>query len=167
MLGGVTRMTVSLVVILFELTGALSHVLPIMVGVMSAKWVGDALGEDGIYNVWIAMRQYPFIPPVDYNLNDRGRTAADAMRPFGTLVKIQEGHSTLKDIENLTSKYDFHGFPVVRGRDLIGYATRNKLLSFKFLGLHLSADTSKKKCRFSSLKQKTPFSTSEKKYLKL
>ncbi|KAJ3732092.1 Cl-channel protein [Lentinula guzmanii] len=152
MLGGVTRMTVSLVVILFELTGALSHVLPIMVGVMSAKWVGDALGEDGIYNVWIAMRQYPFIPPVDYN--DRGRTAADVMRPFGTLVKIQEGHSTLKDIENLTNKYDFHGFPVVRGRDLIGYATRNKLLSF--LGLHLSADTSNKKCRFSSPKQQLP-----------
>ncbi|KAJ4473627.1 Cl-channel protein [Lentinula aciculospora] len=145
MLGGVTRMTVSLVVILFELTGALSHVLPIMVGVMTAKWVGDALGKDGIYNVWIAMRQYPFIPPVDFN--DKGRTAADAMKPFGTLVKIQEGQSTIKDLENLISIHGFHGFPVVRGRDLVGYATRDKLVSF--IELHLSSDTSNKICRFS------------------
>ncbi|KAJ3762065.1 Cl-channel protein [Lentinula raphanica] len=150
MLGGVTRMTVSLVVILFELTGALSHVLPIMVGVMTAKWVGDALGRDGIYNVWIAMRQYPFIPPVDYN--DRGKIAADAMRPFGMLVKIQEGQSTLGDIETLTKTHEFHGFPVVRGRDLVGYATRDKLLSF--LSLHLSTQTKDKKCRFFSTRQK-------------
>ncbi|KAJ3721010.1 Cl-channel protein [Lentinula raphanica] len=150
MLGGVTRMTVSLVVILFELTGALSHVLPIMVGVMTAKWVGDALGRDGIYNVWIAMRQYPFIPPVDYN--DRGKIAADAMRPFGMLVKIQEGQSTLGDIETLTKTHEFHGFPVVRGRDLVGYATRDKLLSF--LSLHISTQTKDKKCRFFSTRQK-------------
>ncbi|KAJ3976181.1 Cl-channel protein [Lentinula raphanica] len=150
MLGGVTRMTVSLVVILFELTGALSHVLPIMVGVMTAKWVGDALGKDGIYNVWIAMRQYPFIPPVDYN--DRGKIAADGMKPFGMLVKIQEGQSTLGDIETLTKTHEFHGFPVVRGRDLVGYATRDKLLSF--LSLHLSTQTKDKKCRFFSTRQK-------------
>ena len=30
-LGGVTRMTISLVVIMFELTGGLSYVIPIMV----------------------------------------------------------------------------------------------------------------------------------------
>ncbi|KAJ3822979.1 Cl-channel protein [Lentinula raphanica] len=150
MLGGVTRMTVSLVVILFELTGALSHVLPIMVGVMTAKWVGDALGKDGIYNVWIAMRQYPFIPPVDYN--DRGKIAADGMKPFGMLVKIQEGQSTLGGIETLTKTHEFHGFPVVRGRDLVGYATRDKLLSF--LSLHLSTQTKDKKCRFFSTRQK-------------
>ncbi|KAJ3849426.1 Cl-channel protein [Lentinula lateritia] len=153
MLGGVTRMTVSLVVILFELTGALSHVLPIMVGVMTAKWVGDALGEDGIYNVWISMRQYPFIPPVDYN--DEGRIAADAMRPFGMLNKIQESQATLQDIENLVNVHEFHGFPVVRGRELIGYATRDKLISF--IELNLSPETARKRCRFSSPKhQLTP-----------
>jgi chloride channel 3/4/5 len=48
-LAGVTRMTVSLVVIVFELTGALTYVLPIMVAVMVAKWVGDAFGKESIY----------------------------------------------------------------------------------------------------------------------
>ena len=48
-LGGVTRMTVSLVVIMFELTGGLSYIVPIMVAVMISKWVGDAIVKDGMY----------------------------------------------------------------------------------------------------------------------
>ncbi|OBZ72186.1 H(+)/Cl(-) exchange transporter 3 [Grifola frondosa] len=73
MLAGVTRMTISLVVIIFELTGALSHVLPIMISVMVSKWVGDAFGEDGIYAIWIAMRQYPWLPPREYRDNGEQR----------------------------------------------------------------------------------------------
>ena len=46
---GVTRMTVSLVVIMFELTGALTYALPIMISIMVSKWVGDALCPDSIY----------------------------------------------------------------------------------------------------------------------
>ena len=41
--------TVSLVVIMFELTGGLSYIVPIMVAVMISKWVGDALFKDGMY----------------------------------------------------------------------------------------------------------------------
>ena len=48
-LGGVTQMTVSLVVIMFELTGGLNYIVPIMVAVMISKWVGDAFISDGIY----------------------------------------------------------------------------------------------------------------------
>lgn len=38
-LGGVTRMTVSLVVIMFELTGGLTYILPLMVAVLTSKWL--------------------------------------------------------------------------------------------------------------------------------
>ncbi|KAJ3222098.1 hypothetical protein HK099_002713 [Clydaea vesicula] len=48
-LSGVTRMTVSLVVIMFELTGALSYALPIMTAIMVSKWVADYLSPDSIY----------------------------------------------------------------------------------------------------------------------
>ncbi len=41
--------TVSLVVIMFELTGGLTYIVPIMVAVMISKWVGDALVKDGMY----------------------------------------------------------------------------------------------------------------------
>ncbi|CAG8805395.1 20388_t:CDS:2, partial [Racocetra persica] len=59
--GGVTRMTVSLVVIMFELTGALTYVLPIMIAVMISKWVGDAFDKEGIYDGWIRINEYPFL----------------------------------------------------------------------------------------------------------
>ncbi|KAJ3557827.1 hypothetical protein NPX13_g9847 [Xylaria arbuscula] len=52
-LAGVTRLTVSIVVIMFELTGALTYVLPIMIAVMLSKWVGDAFSRRGIYESWI------------------------------------------------------------------------------------------------------------------
>lgn len=44
-----SSLTVSLVVIMFELTGGLSYIVPIMVAVMVSKWVGDALVKDGMY----------------------------------------------------------------------------------------------------------------------
>ena len=36
-------MTVSLVVIMFELTGSLEFIVPTIAAVMFAKWVGDAI----------------------------------------------------------------------------------------------------------------------------
>jgi chloride channel 3/4/5 len=50
MLGGTTRMTVSLVVICFELTGDVDYIVPIMLSVMTAKWVGDAFGTNSMYD---------------------------------------------------------------------------------------------------------------------
>lgn len=46
MLAGVSRMTLSLVVVIFELTGRLEYLLPVMLAVIASKWVGDVLGRD-------------------------------------------------------------------------------------------------------------------------
>ncbi|KAF7971294.1 hypothetical protein HWV62_21448 [Athelia sp. TMB] len=107
------------------MTRALSHVLPIMISVVISKMVADAFGKDGIYGVWIAMRKYPWLPPVDYR--DRGETAAQIMTPVERLVVLEDGCS-LRDIDNLVKKFDYHGFPVVRGAELVGYVTRDKLM---------------------------------------
>ena len=40
---------VSLVVIMFELTGGLQYIVPLMLATMASKWVGDALGKQGMY----------------------------------------------------------------------------------------------------------------------
>lgn len=102
MLSGVTRMTISLVVILFELTGALSHVLPIMISVMCAKFVADAFGKDGIYAAWIAMRNYPWLSPQEHR--DQGETAADLMKPVDRLVVVQQEGCTLSYLGTFLSK---------------------------------------------------------------
>ena len=40
---------VSLVVIMFELTGGLQYIVPLMAAVMTSKWVADAFGKEGMY----------------------------------------------------------------------------------------------------------------------
>lgn len=34
---------------MFELTGGLTYIVPLMLAVMTSKWVGDALGREGMY----------------------------------------------------------------------------------------------------------------------
>lgn len=46
---GVTRLSVTLAVILFELTGSLDHVLPFSLAVLCAKWTADAIEPHSIY----------------------------------------------------------------------------------------------------------------------
>lgn len=60
-LGGVTRMTISLVVIMFEITGSVNYIVPLMAAVMASKWVGDALGKQGMYPLSLAMDAYLLI----------------------------------------------------------------------------------------------------------
>lgn len=46
---GVTRLSVTLAVILFELTGSLDHVLPFSLAVLVSKWTADAIEPLSIY----------------------------------------------------------------------------------------------------------------------
>ena len=52
-LAGVTRTTVSLAVIMMELTGTLNYVVPVMLSVLIAKTVADGLEKKGIYDLVI------------------------------------------------------------------------------------------------------------------
>ena len=54
-------MTVSRVVSVFELTGGLEYIVPLMAAVMTSKWVGDAFGREGIYEAHIRLNGYPFL----------------------------------------------------------------------------------------------------------
>lgn len=58
---GVTRLSVTLAVILFELTGSLEHVLPFSLGVLIAKWTADALEPLSIYDLLTDMNGYPYL----------------------------------------------------------------------------------------------------------
>lgn len=46
---GVTRLSVTLAVILFELTGSLDYVLPFSLAILVSKWTADAIEPNSIY----------------------------------------------------------------------------------------------------------------------
>ncbi|KAG8420079.1 hypothetical protein J3459_011391 [Metarhizium acridum] len=59
-LAGVSRMTVSLAVIMFELTGEVNFIPPFMVAILTAKWVADSISADGVYDLSQHVMGHPF-----------------------------------------------------------------------------------------------------------
>lgn len=55
------RTTVSLAVIMFELTDTLTYAVPVMLAVLVAKTVADALEPKGIYDLVIELNQLPYL----------------------------------------------------------------------------------------------------------
>lgn len=133
-LAGVTRMTVSIVVIMFELTGALPYVLPIMVAVMLSKWVGDAFDRRGIYESWIHFNEYPFLDSGDegggaQHVPDDIPASRIMTRIEDLVVLTATGH-TVASLRGVLESCDYRGFPVVsdpRDAVLLGYISRAEL----------------------------------------
>lgn len=93
---------------------------------MTSKWVGDALGKEGIYSAWIAMRRYPWLPPATYR--DAGETGATLMKPLARVVAIRDAVTTVRELRALLAAHDFHGFPVIDSHnEFVGYATKQEL----------------------------------------
>ncbi|XP_026758502.3 H(+)/Cl(-) exchange transporter 5 isoform X4 [Galleria mellonella] len=129
-LGGVTRMTVSLVVIMFELTGGVRYIVPLMAAAMASKWVGDALGRQGIYDAHIALNGYPFLDSKDEFQHTS--LAADVMQPKRneTLAVITQDSMTVDDVETLLKETEHNGYPVVVSKEsqyLVGFVLRRDL----------------------------------------
>nr|CAG8467343.1 7678_t:CDS:10 [Entrophospora candida] len=128
-LAGVTRMTVSLTVIMFELTGALTYVLPIMTSIMISKWVADGFVHHGIYNLLIDLNEHPFL--------DANAEYIQATNTFDLIQKDLEiidvndlntvGELKAK-LKNLSiSGYSDTGFPIIDNNMLVGYIASTEL----------------------------------------
>ncbi|KAI9611618.1 hypothetical protein H4Q26_008573 [Puccinia striiformis f. sp. tritici PST-130] len=125
--GGLTRMTVSLVVIIFELTGAVELVLQIMMAVMISKFTADYFSTDGIYEAWIHFRGYPYLSPKE-DFQPEGVTASQVM--VKELVTLSAQGQTLASLEEVVDQYEFNGFPIVldfQNNLLLGYVPSNEL----------------------------------------
>jgi chloride channel 3/4/5 len=128
-LGGVTRMTVSIVVIMFELTGALTYVLPIMIAVMLSKWVGDAFGKRGIYESWIHFNEYPFLDNSEETVIPDIPVSQIMTRIEDLVVLTSTGH-TIRSLSSILITHPYRGFPVIsdpREATLLGYISRAEL----------------------------------------
>jgi chloride channel 3/4/5 len=89
-LAGVSRMTVSLTVIMFELTGEVDYIPPFMIAILVAKWVADALSSEGVYDLAQTVLGHPFLDP-EHALSiarEEGSLVEDLIPPAQTMQEI-------------------------------------------------------------------------------
>ncbi|KAK9511537.1 hypothetical protein O3M35_000173 [Rhynocoris fuscipes] len=109
-LGGVVRMTISLTVILIEATGNITFGLPLMITLMTAKWVGEYFCE-GFYDIHIQLSGVPLLgwepPPLSSTLY-----ASEVMSyPVLAFSPVE----TVRNIVEALTNQTYNGFPVVEG----------------------------------------------------
>ncbi|TFK25180.1 voltage-gated chloride channel [Coprinopsis marcescibilis] len=124
-LSGVMRITVTVVVIMFELTGALTYILPTMMVLLVTKAVGDFLGTNGIADEMIRFNGFPFLEKEDHAYN----VAVSAVMKK-ELHTLTETGMSVKDVEKILSNTDVKGFPIVTADGaltLTGYIDRSEL----------------------------------------
>ncbi|KAK4336757.1 hypothetical protein RND71_044220 [Anisodus tanguticus] len=144
-LSGITRMTVSLVVIVFEITGSVNFIVPLMCAVMTAKWVGDALGKQGIYDAHILLNGYPYLDSKEEFTYKT--TAEDCMQSLDegsqSFAYLTQHSMTTRNLEFLIKKNDFNGYPIVVSDDsryLVGFVLRKDLENAIFKAKSVKAD---------------------------
>lgn len=124
-LAGVTRITVAVVVIMFELTGALTYILPTMIVVMITKGVGDLYGKGGMAEQTMKFAGYPFLDKDEHNFGLL--PVREAMKRDPDVVYARG--TSLRDLEQRL-RNTYRGFPVVRSaedRTLLGYVGKTEL----------------------------------------
>uniref|UniRef100_A0A1X7VM85 Chloride channel protein n=1 Tax=Amphimedon queenslandica TaxID=400682 RepID=A0A1X7VM85_AMPQE len=124
MAGGVTH-TISTSVIVFELTGQITHILPVMIAVLISVAVASLI-QPSFYDSIILLKELPFLPDIKlhkyYDLYAR-----DIMRKNVLYITYQ---STYRDIRQLLRTSKQYSFPLVdseESRILIGSVSRNNL----------------------------------------
>lgn len=96
---GITRLTISSVVLMMEITGALTFVVPVMIGAIVAKWVNDLCGDTcTIYSSWQSSDRVLAFPPLEDAVPDL--VAADIMTPLDSCTVLRgppQEHLQLQD----------------------------------------------------------------------
>jgi chloride channel 3/4/5 len=126
-LTGITRLTVSLAIVIYEVTGGLEYIAPIMITIVCAKWSADALGKQGLYAMRInKLHGYPWIDA--YAEMELIGPAMDIMSRQPVCLNVYGG--TLYSLKALLAKYPYHGFPIIDNNFdqlIYGYIARSDL----------------------------------------
>ncbi|XWW95400.1 hypothetical protein V2A60_003358 [Cordyceps javanica] len=125
-LSGIMHITVSVVVIMFELTGALTYILPTMIVVGVTKAVSELFGKGGIADRMIWFNGFPFLDnKEDHNF---GVPVSQVMR--SSVVSLPASGLTLSEVEQLLIDDNYQGFPIITDtntKNLVGYIGRTEL----------------------------------------
>lgn len=101
-------MTLSLSVILIESTGNISFALPLIITLISAKWMGDYF-NDGIYDTNIEVAKVPMLPWYPKKTAERLQVR-QIMSNEPICIRVKERTS---NIVHILKTYSYNGFPVV------------------------------------------------------
>ncbi|KAL9588558.1 MAG: hypothetical protein Q9203_002626 [Teloschistes exilis] len=127
---GVTRLTVTIVMIVLELSGSIDYIIPATATVLAAKWTADALEPRSIYDHLTEVNHYPFLSNKSRPTN-LGGTLAD-ITPSGQsrhyvdttdscLVKASDLCTRLASLRSL-GEVD-GGLPLLRNHVPVGFVT--------------------------------------------
>ncbi|KAI1746928.1 voltage gated chloride channel [Xylaria castorea] len=149
-LSGIMHITVSVVVIMFELTGALTYILPTMIVVGVTKIVSELFGKGGIADRMIWFSGFPFLD----NKEEHNFGVPVSTIMTGDVVTIPVHGMTLGAIEDLLKEPQYQGFPIVenvRTKILVGYIGRTELRYAidRLRRDHTMAMNPQAKCNFS------------------
>ncbi|KUI69116.1 hypothetical protein VM1G_03991 [Cytospora mali] len=125
-LSGIMNITVSVVVIMFELTGALVYILPTMIVVGVTKAISDLIGGGGIADRMIWFSGMPFLDNKEEH--NFGVPVSHAMT--SDVVSIPVSGLTLQEVKRLLANDNYQGFPIVENEQnkiLVGYIGRTEL----------------------------------------
>ncbi|KAA8901445.1 voltage gated chloride channel [Sphaerosporella brunnea] len=125
-LSGIMHITVSVVVIMFELTGALTYILPTMIVVGVTKAVSDRFGKGGIADRMIWFNGFPFLD----NKEDHSFGVPVSQVMNEELTVLPASGTTVEEIEQILDTTKYQGFPIVQDRSsqlILGYINRTEL----------------------------------------
>ncbi|XP_074627638.1 chloride channel protein C-like [Acropora palmata] len=134
--GGVSRLTMSLTVIMMEITNDIQFLLPIMVAIMVAKWVGD-FATHPLYHALLELKCIPFLDSEPVILHEGSKAinlelfkAGDAMSSPAIVVHKVE---SVYRLTHLLLDTPHGGYPVVIKTEIgdevfFGLITRNDIM---------------------------------------
>ena len=131
-LAGVTRMTICLVVIMFELTGGLEYVVPCMLVTITSKWVAEVIGCPSIYEIHLALTEYPYLDAKEEF--DDCSTVSHLRNHIGAEQKLVVlwNSIALSQLKEIVRGHQFKWFPVVlseKDSTLVGCVSRLALMT--------------------------------------
>ncbi|KAJ1333357.1 CLC voltage-gated chloride channel [Microdochium nivale] len=125
-LSGIMHITISVVVIMFELTGALTYILPTMIVVGATKAVSELFARGGIADRMIWFNGFPFLDNKEEH--NFGVPVSTVMTPDPVVIPVTG--LSLRAVEGLLQQPEYQGFPIVEDeakRVLVGYIGRTEL----------------------------------------
>lgn len=148
-LSGIMHLTISVTVIMFELTGALTYILPTMIVVGVTKAVGDRFSNAGIADRMIWFNGFPFLD----NKEEHSFVVPVSQVMTNHISVLPATGMEVKAVQKLLNDTTYSGFPIVEdieSKILVGYIGRTELQYAIDRAKKQGMLASDAKCTFSS-----------------